>query len=192
MGGAGPFGEGVQGVVAFIGIGSNVGDPAFQCREALRRLGVEPGIRLLRVSSLYRTEPVGDRDQPWCINAVAEIRSGLRPRELLEALKRIESGMGRVAGPRWGPRVIDLDLLLYGQEVVAEEGLVIPHPEMHRRRFVLEPLCELASYAIHPAFGVSVRGLWDRLQDPAHVRRLADEKAADGRSAAETPPEERR
>ncbi len=86
--------------------------------------------------------------------------------------------MGRTEGPRWGPRVIDLDILLYGQEVIAEEGLVIPHPELHRRRFVLEPLCELASYAIHPAFGVSVRGLLDRLTDPGLVERCAaDEKA---------------
>jgi 7,8-dihydro-6-hydroxymethylpterin-pyrophosphokinase len=86
-------------------------------------------------------------------------------------LKGIERQMGRIEGPRWGPRVIDLDLLLYGQEVVAEEGLVIPHPEMHRRRFVLEPLCEIASYVVHPAFGVSLRGLLDRLEDPSRVER---------------------
>ena len=84
--------------------------------------------------------------------------------------------MGRTDGPRGGPRVIDLDLLLYGQEVVAEEDLAIPHPELHRRRFVLEPLCELASYVIHPAFGVSVRGLLDRLTDPGLVERCAAEK----------------
>jgi 2-amino-4-hydroxy-6-hydroxymethyldihydropteridine diphosphokinase len=179
MGCGWPFEEGVWGVVAFIGIGSNMCDPAARCRDAVRRLGEVPEIRLLRSSSLYRTEPVGPRDQPWFINAVAEIRTGLRPQGLLAALKGIEREMGRIEGPRWGPRVMDLDLLLYGQEVLAEEGLAIPHPEMHRRRFVLEPLCELASYVIHPAFGVSVRGLLDRLQDPAIVERCKTGKASE-------------
>ena len=169
MGFQGSSGEGIRGIIAFIGIGSNLRDPAVQCRDAFRRIGAIPEIRLLRRSSLYRTEPVGLEDQPWFINTVAEIRTDLPPRKLFEALNEIERKMGRTDGPRWGPRVIDLDLLLYGQEVVAEEGLVIPHPEMHRRRFVLEPLCELASYVIHPAFGVSVRGLLDRLTDPGFV-----------------------
>jgi 2-amino-4-hydroxy-6-hydroxymethyldihydropteridine diphosphokinase len=166
-----PSGEGVRGIVAFIGIGANMGDPAVQCRQALHRLGAVPGIRLLRSSSFYRTEPVGPQDQAWFINAVAEIRTELRPRNLFDALKGIEREMGRTEGTRWGPRIIDLDLLLYGQEVVAEEGLVVPHPEMHQRRFVLEPLCELASYVVHPAFGVSARGLLDRLTDPGLVER---------------------
>lgn len=160
-------------IVAFIGIGSNLRDPAGQCRDATRRIGAVPAIRLLRCSSLYRTEPVGFRDQAWFVNAVAEIRTGLRPRKLLDSLKEIEREMGRTEGPLWGPRVIDLDLLLYGQEVVTEEGLVVPHPELHRRRFVLEPLCELASYVIHPAFGISARGLRDRLTDPGFVERCA-------------------
>ena len=172
-----PSEEGVRGVVAFIGIGGNLGDPAARCRDAVRRLGEVPETRLLRSSSLYRTEPVGPREQAWFINAVAEIRTGLRPQKLLAALKGIEREMGRTEGLRWGPRVIDLDLLLYGQEVVAEEGLVIPHPEMHRRRFVLEPFCELASYVIHPAFGVSARGLLNRLTDTGFVERCASEKA---------------
>ncbi len=166
-----PSEKGVPGVVAFIGIGANMGDPVVGCRDAVRRLGAIPETRLLRGSSLYRTEPVGTRDQAWFINSVAEIRTGLRPRKLFEALKGVEREMGRTEGPRGGPRIIDLDLLLYGQEVVAEEGLVIPHPEMHRRRFVLEPLCELASYAIHPAFGISIRGLLDRLTDASTVER---------------------
>lgn len=177
MGCGGAFEEGVQGVIAFIGIGSNMGDPATRCRDAVRRLGMAPGIRLLRTSSLYRTEPVGPRDQPWFTNAVAEIRTGLRPQALFDTLKGIERQMGRIEGLRWGPREIDLDLLLYGQEVVAEQGLVIPHPEMHHRRFVLEPLCELASYALHPAFGISIRGLLDRLEDPSLVERCNAAKA---------------
>ncbi|MEW6334645.1 MAG: 2-amino-4-hydroxy-6-hydroxymethyldihydropteridine diphosphokinase [Thermodesulfobacteriota bacterium] len=169
MDGPGAGGGAVSGVVAYIGVGSNMGNPAAACREAMARLAEWPGIRLLRASSLYRTEPVGLREQAWFVNAAVEIRTGLSPMDLFSALKQIERRMGRFAGERWGPRVIDLDLLLYGQEVLGEQGLVIPHPELHRRRFVLVPLCELASYAIHPAFGVSVRGLLDRLADPARV-----------------------
>lgn len=164
-----PAGGNVRGVIAFIGIGSNSGNPADNCRQAVRQLSETAQVRLLRCSSLYRTEPVGPQDQPWFINAAAEIRTILPPRQLFDALKGIERRMGRTEGPKWGPRVIDLDLLLYGQEVVSEGDLTVPHPEMQRRRFVLVPLCELASYAIHPAFGVSVRGLMDRLADQGRV-----------------------
>lgn len=101
--------------------------------------------------------------QDWFVNAVAEIRTVLTPRDLLSALLRIESRMGRVRTERWGPRVIDLDLLLYGQSVIEEPGLTVPHPELHKRRFVLVPLNEIAPYAVHPVFGISVRGLLDRL-----------------------------
>jgi 2-amino-4-hydroxy-6-hydroxymethyldihydropteridine diphosphokinase len=170
-----PFGEEVRGIIAFVGIGSNLEDPTSRCREAFRRLDTVPGIRVLRCSSLYRTAPVGPQDQPWFINAVAEIRTDLPPRKLFEALKEIEGKMGRVDGPRWGPRVIDLDILLLGQRVVVEEGLVIPHPELHRRRFVLEPLCELASHVIHPGFGISSSGLLDRMTDPGLVERCTAE-----------------
>ncbi len=159
----------IGGVTAFIGIGSNRGDSADACRQAFRQLAQTPHVRLLRCSSLYRTEPVGPQDQPWFINAVAEIRTTLPPRRLFAVLKKIERRMGRTESVKWGPRLIDLDLLLYGQEVVADTDLRIPHPEMHRRRFVLEPLGEIASYAIHPAFGVSVRRLLERLVDAGRV-----------------------
>jgi 2-amino-4-hydroxy-6-hydroxymethyldihydropteridine diphosphokinase len=177
MGFQGSSGKGIRGIVAFIGIGANLGDPAAQCRDAVRCVGATPGVCVLRCSSLYRTAPVGPEKQGWFINAAAEVRTDLTPAKLFEALKAIERQMGRTDGPRWGPRVIDLDILLYGQEVVDREGLKIPHPEMHRRRFVLEPLCELASYAIHPAFGVSARGLLDRLTDPGVVELYAPEDA---------------
>ena len=173
MGLKGPAREDVRGVIAFIGIGSNRGNPVRACREAVRHLSEKPEVRLLRCSSLYRTEPVGPQDQPWFINAVAEIRTSLPPRRLFETVKEIERRMGRTEGQKWGPRVIDLDILLYGQEVVSEGDLIIPHPEMHRRRFVLAPLCELASYAVHPAFGVSIRGLMDRLADQGQVERYS-------------------
>ena len=176
----GQAGGEIRGVVAFIGIGSNQGSPADACREGVRNLSEMPGVRLLRCSSLYRTEPVGPRDQPWFVNAVAEIRTSLAPRMLFDGLKGIERRMGRTEGPKWGPRLIDLDLLLYGQEVLHEQDLVIPHPELHRRRFVLVPLCELASYAIHPAFGVSAGGLLERLEDPCRVERYHPAVAAEG------------
>ena len=169
----------MRGIIAFVGIGSNLRDPTAQCREAFRRLDTIPGIRVLRRSSLYRTAPVGPEDQPWFINAVAEIRTDLSPRKLFEALKGIERKMGRSDGPHWGPRVVDLDLLLYGQQVVAEEGLIIPHPEMHRRRFVLEPLCEIASYVIHPGFGISIHGLLDRMTDQGLVEHCTAEKTGE-------------
>ncbi len=172
MGFQGEAGEEIRGVIAFVGIGANLGDPAEGCRDALKRMGAVPGVRLLRASSFYRTKPVGPQDQPDFVNAVAEIRTVLSPQGLLGALKGIERDMGRGNGPKWGPRVIDLDILFYGQEVIREEGLRIPHPELHKRAFVLIPLCELASYAIHPEFGVSVRGLMDRLKDPGGVQIL--------------------
>ncbi|MGZ6292040.1 MAG: 2-amino-4-hydroxy-6-hydroxymethyldihydropteridine diphosphokinase [Syntrophales bacterium] len=158
-----------RGVISFIGVGSNLDDPAARCTEALCHLAQLSGIKVLRRSSFYRTEPVGIEKQDWFINAVAEIRTVLPPHELLKSLQEIEDKMGRVRGPRWGPRVIDLDILLYGQEVLEDDDLVIPHPELHKRRFILEPLCKIASYAIHPVFGVSVRGLMERLDDDRRV-----------------------
>jgi 2-amino-4-hydroxy-6-hydroxymethyldihydropteridine diphosphokinase len=96
---------------------------------------------------------------------VAEIRTTLLPRDLLRVLQGIEKTMGRVRKYKGSPRIIDLDLLLYGQEIIREDDLIVPHPAMHKRRFVLEPLSEIASYLIHPAFGVSMRGLKERLDD---------------------------
>jgi 2-amino-4-hydroxy-6-hydroxymethyldihydropteridine diphosphokinase len=164
----------LHSVIAFLGLGSNLGDAAGYCRQAIDEISRRPGNRVLRVSSLYRTEPLGVKEQDWFVNAVIEIRTTLSPRDLLRALQGIEKSMGRVRDnvPRWGPRAIDIDILLYGQDVVEEEGLCIPHPEMHRRRFVLVPMEELASYVIHPKFGVTIKGLLQRLEDPSEVVRL--------------------
>lgn len=162
----------VHGIICYLGIGSNLDQPAEKCREAFRRIGSARGITLLRCSSLYRTEPVGLKNQPDFVNAVAEVRTSLSPRALLQVLQGIERDMGRVRENHWGPRVIDLDILFYGQEVIQEDELKIPHPELHKRRFVLVPLSELASYVIHPAFGVSIRGLMQRLADDSRVDRI--------------------
>ena len=158
-----------EGIVCFVGLGSNMDDPASQCLKAFDSISAIMGVKLLRRSSLYRTEPVGFPDQDWFINAVAEIRTVLSAHELLRALQSIEKDMGRITDIKWGPRIIDLDILLYGQDIIHEEYLIIPHPELHKRRFVLVPLCEIASYVIHPAFGVSMRGLMDRLEDGKNV-----------------------
>jgi 2-amino-4-hydroxy-6-hydroxymethyldihydropteridine diphosphokinase len=158
-----------NGIIGFVGLGSNMGDPPARCREAIRHIECIGGIEVLRRSSFFRTEPVGIRDQEWFINAVIELRTILAPRELLIALQGIEGRMGRTTCVRWGPRIIDLDILFYGQRVIQEENIVIPHPELHKRRFVLEPLYELAPYAIHPAFGVSIRGLMERIEDVSRV-----------------------
>ncbi|MBN1380039.1 MAG: 2-amino-4-hydroxy-6-hydroxymethyldihydropteridine diphosphokinase [Deltaproteobacteria bacterium] len=155
----------LRGFISYIGVGSNMSEPAKRCLESAERIDEIGGVKVLRESSLYRTEPVGITDQDWFVNAVIEIRTILTPKQLLIALKQVEDDMGRKESTRWGPRIIDLDILLYSQEIVQEESLRIPHPELHKRRFVLAPLCEIASYVIHPAFGISMRGLLDRLED---------------------------
>jgi 2-amino-4-hydroxy-6-hydroxymethyldihydropteridine diphosphokinase len=130
---------------AFVGLGSNLGDPEKLIRSALELLGAEAGIEVVAVSSLRETDPVGYEDQPRFLNGAAELATELPPQELLERLLAIERRLGRVRGegPRFGPRTIDLDLLLYGQETVQEPGLTLPHPRLHERRFALEPLAEL-------------------------------------------------
>ncbi len=157
------------GSICFLGIGSNLGNPENNCREAIERISEIEGVKVLRASSLYKTEPVGITDQPWFVNAVAEIRSHISPGELFNGLKKVETAMGREAVQRWGPRIIDIDILLFDQDVIDDENLKIPHPEMHKRRFVLTPLNELAPYAIHPAFGVSIKGLLERIEDSSAV-----------------------
>jgi len=154
-----------SGIICFVGVGSNMDDPAVQCAKAIDHLAAIPGVKLLRRSSFYRTEPVGSLCRDWFINAVVEMRTALTAGELLRELRGIEKRMGRKKVEKWGPRIIDLDILFYGQDVIQEVDLVIPHPELHRRRFALTPLYEIAPYAIHPAFGVSVRGLMERLED---------------------------
>ena len=135
---------------AFIGAGANLGEPVRQIRQALDELEKSPGVRLGAVSSLYRTQPMGPVEQPPFINAVFSLECGISPQDLLVLLLDVEQRMGRVRGERWGPRVIDLDLLFYGGEIISEQGLEVPHPRLHERRFVLVPLVEIAPDIIHP------------------------------------------
>jgi 2-amino-4-hydroxy-6-hydroxymethyldihydropteridine diphosphokinase len=164
-----------SGIICFIGVGSNLADPEIQCLNAFDRVSKIKGVKLLRTSSLYRTEPVVFTLQDWFINAVVELRTVLTAHELLRRLQAIEDEMGRIREEKWAPRIIDLDILLYDQDVIQDENMKIPHPELHKRGFVLVPICEIAPYAIHPAFGVSMAGLLDRLEDKSAVnlyRRL--------------------
>lgn len=162
----------LSGIICYIGIGSNLEKPVARCREAKEYLSAIKGCKVLRHSSYYRTEPVGLLNQDWFINAVIEMRTTLPAALLMEELQKIENHMGRRKVVKWGPRIIDLDLLLYGQAVIQSESLIVPHPELHKRRFVLTPLYEIAPYVIHPAFGVSISGLMKRLPDKSKVELL--------------------
>lgn len=153
-----------------IGIGSNLGDRKANAQEAMTRVSELPDTRIVRASSLYESEPLGDA-KTWFVNSVIEIETELLPEPLLKKLKAIEESMGRkrVKGKRWGSRIIDLDILLYDQDVVAKKTLKIPHPEMHKRRFVLLPLAELAPQVIHPQLGQSVSVLLATVKDDKRV-----------------------
>ena len=150
-------------VIAYLGLGANLGDPRRQLAEALERLNTAEEVEVTRVSSFYRNPPLGPANQPWYVNAAARVRTRLGPEELLQLLHRVETAMGRVRGERWGPRRLDLDLLLYNGEVIFAPDLVVPHPEMHRRVFVLVPLAEIAPLAWHPVMGKSAGELLSEL-----------------------------
>ena len=140
-------------VVAYIGLGSNLEQPQQQVNAAIQALGSLPDSRLLARSSLYRSAPVGYADQPDFINAVAAIETALTPQALLQGLLTLEQQFGRVRTFLNAPRTLDLDILLYDGQVIAEAGLVVPHPRMHLRAFVLLPLAELAPGAYIPGLG---------------------------------------
>lgn len=132
------------GVTAFLGLGGNIGDPAAAMAAALRTLDVAPQCRVVAVSSLYRTPPWGKTDQPDFLNAVAELDTSLTPRGLLALCLDTERSLKRERRERWGPRVIDMDILVFGNERIEEDGLQVPHPRMLERAFVMVPLAEIA------------------------------------------------
>ncbi|KQC09817.1 MAG: 2-amino-4-hydroxy-6-hydroxymethyldihydropteridine pyrophosphokinase [Smithella sp. SDB] len=162
----------MNGVICYIGIGSNLGNALENCRNAVENLGQCKGIEVTRFSSFYETEAVGIVNQKNFVNAVAEIRTVLSARKLLQELQNVEKKMGRRREVKGGPRIIDLDILFYGHDLIRETDLEVPHPEMHKRRFVLEPLEELTSYMIHPVFCISIRGLKERLTDDKMVKLI--------------------
>lgn len=156
----------------YIGIGSNLGDRQGNCLEAVEQMGKMSGCRITGCSDWYLTKPVGVEEQDWFVNGVASLTTEISPNVLLRRVLDIEADMGRVRRERWGPRIIDLDILLFGQEIIHEENLKVPHPLMHLRLFVLEPLAELVPDLIHPSLGLSMMELLRRLSDDGQVVTL--------------------
>ncbi len=159
---------------AYIGFGSNIGDRLAHIQNAIHALSKTDGITPQTISSLYKTDPVGYEEQAQFLNGVAAIQTSLSPLSLLHTLKDIETTIGRKHRIRWGPREIDLDILIYGDLCVQTEKLVVPHPEMHLRGFVLVPLAELAPDLVHPVFQVSIQTLLNRLEDSKSVLKEKD------------------
>lgn len=157
-------------IVAYVALGSNLGDRDANLAFAVSSLDAAPGVDRLAVSSVFETDPVGPPGQRAYLNAVVSLSTRLAPRPLLERLLAIERAAGRERGEHWGPRVLDLDLLLHGSYEVDEPGLVIPHPRLHERAFVLEPFADLAPEALHPKLGLSIAELAAKVRDPAAVR----------------------
>ena len=159
-------------VTAYLGLGSNLGDRLANLREAIRRLEDGGACKVVKRSSVYETEPVGMVEQPDFLNAVVEVETAVEPRDLLRLCKSIENEMGRVRTNKWGPRVIDVDILLHGGSRVLEDDLTIPHAEMIGRAFVLVPLAEIAP-DVEVAPGVTARAAAE-LADREGVRRIDD------------------
>lgn len=160
--------------IAYLSLGSNLGDRQAQLREAIARLAAVG--RVLKVSPFYETEPVEFTEQPWFLNCAAELETALPHEEFMRELLRIESEMGRRRAQKKGPRSIDIDILLFGDEVVSSPDLTIPHPAMHQRRFVLEPLAEIAPDAQHPVLNKTIQELLNALPEGQAVRKIKADK----------------
>lgn len=158
---------------AYIGFGSNLGDRFSYINQALQRLSETEGVSLTQVSALYETEPVGYEAQDPFLNGVSAIETSLSPNQLLERLQQIEQQVGRQQRRRWGPREIDLDLLIYDQCCINTPELVLPHSELHKRRFVLTPFAEIAPDVIHPILQQHIRTLLCNVTDDNRVERVA-------------------
>jgi 2-amino-4-hydroxy-6-hydroxymethyldihydropteridine diphosphokinase len=156
----------------FIALGSNLGDRAGWLRQAREKLFDAPTVQFVAASSVYETEPVGKTEQPAFLNQLIEVRTTLAPEELLLRLLQVERELGRLRNERWGPRNIDLDLLAFGGCKIKKSRLVLPHPELHRRRFVLQPWAEIAPEFTVPGFSATVEELLKNCGDSKRVQKF--------------------
>jgi len=155
--------------IVYIGTGSNIGDGLANCLAGIATLGGYPSVKVEECSHFYRTAPMEYADQPWFVNGVFRIRTDMSAFALLETLKTVEAEAGRdLSGIRFGPRVIDFDIILFNQEVIRAKDLIVPHPRMHRREFVLRPLCDLSPDLIHPVLKKNMRRLLEEAVTPEH------------------------
>jgi 2-amino-4-hydroxy-6-hydroxymethyldihydropteridine diphosphokinase len=157
--------------VVYLSLGSNVGDREAQLRDAQARLGTEG--RVVAASSFYETEPVEFTEQPWFLNCAVALETNRTPHELIKAILSIEKEMGRRRIQNKGPRTIDIDILLFGDTILDSPDLTIPHSALHQRRFVLEPLAEIAPEVLHPVFRKTIHELRDALRAGQAVRRIS-------------------
>ena len=158
--------------IAYIAMGSNVGNKLLQCQKAISQILKVDRHKLLAQSSFYKTQPLGYRAQDWFINDVIKIETDLKPHKLLGTLKAIESCLGRRETFRWGPREIDLDLLFYDNEEIQSEDLVLPHPRLHERQFVLFPLAEIDPHLVHPVLKKTIQEILNDLKEDQGVEKL--------------------
>lgn len=159
--------------IAYISVGSNVGDRAENCNSGMAAIAAVDGIELITRSKLFLTEPVDYLEQSWFINAMVKIRTSLEPLELLAVLKGIEREAGRKEQKvKFGPRVLDLDILFYEDRVINSEALVLPHPRMHQRHFVLRPFCDIDPTVEHPVYRKNIRQLFDMLDERGQKVRV--------------------
>lgn len=160
---------------AYIGIGSNLESPTENCLKAVQHLNAHADLTVVARSSLYQSEPFGITDQDWFVNSVAQITTSLSPEELLRACLSIEQAMGRTRTKKWGPRIIDLDILFYEDLILKQEELEIPHPGIAERSFVLAPMNEIAPEFIHPKLKKSIQALLIEVPNPQKVNRISSD-----------------
>lgn len=156
----------------YLGLGSNLGEREANIASALKMLGQEA--RIVKVSSLHETEPVGHKDQPWFLNCVCSVETDLSPQALLKLAKTIENTLGRKPTHRFGPRLIDIDILFYDDLVLDSPDLTIPHPRLMERAFVLLPLTEIAPELVHPLLGATIEELWQKAENLEEIHLYSE------------------
>jgi len=150
---------------AYIGIGSNMGDRRWNCLDSIDRIGEVDNCEILSASRFYITEPVGVEGQEWYLNGAVSISTGLPALDLIKRLLDIEADMGRVREKKWGPRIIDLDILIFGNDIINDGILTVPHPMMHLRRFVMAPMADLAPDLMHPVLGKTMIEIFNEISE---------------------------